>query len=74
MNKVEGGNMTRRHKQGSFSESEDLEANTPPRIFQPGKWNVVDLLWFASAAFILYMGDWNSNLISVMWKDERIKR
>lgn len=70
--------MTQRQEQGSFSVSEDLKENvhTSFRTTQSEKWILVmqDVLWVASIAFIVYMGDWNSNLIHVLWKDERIKR
>ncbi|KAJ8640534.1 hypothetical protein MRB53_017228 [Persea americana] len=70
--------MTQRQEQGSFSVSEDLQENvhTSFSTSQSEKWILVmqDVLWVASIAFIVYMGDWNSNLIHVLWKDERIKR
>lgn len=80
---VGSASMRQRHSQGYFSGNEDLEddassrmCRTPPPIPRARTWIEVmeNVLWLASAAFIIYFGDRNSNFIYVLWKDERIKR
>lgn len=81
---VGSGSMRQRHSQGYFSGNEDLEddassrmCRTPQPPFPRARtWIEVmeNVLWLASAAFIIYFGDRNSNFISLLWKDERIKR
>lgn len=36
--------------------------------------SVAHILWIASALFIIYMGDRNSNFIHLFWEDKRINR
>ncbi|CAA7408870.1 unnamed protein product [Spirodela intermedia] len=77
-----GGHVRHRHSQGYLSsgdDSEDDACSKPPRslvIDQAKTWTRVleNILWIASAAFIVYFGDWHSNLIYVVWCDDRIKR
>lgn len=75
--------MRQRHSQGYLSGSEDLEDDASSRMFRAVSsvprartWieAMENVLWFASAAFIIYFGDRKSNLISLLLKDERIKR
>uniref|UniRef100_A0A1D1ZFZ9 Transmembrane protein 128 n=1 Tax=Anthurium amnicola TaxID=1678845 RepID=A0A1D1ZFZ9_9ARAE len=77
-----GGYMRQRHSQGYLSSGDDLEddaSSKPPRfpvIHRAQTWGQVfeSILWIASAAFIVYFGDWHSNMIYLLWCDNRIKR
>ncbi|KAI4344111.1 hypothetical protein L6164_011379 [Bauhinia variegata] len=77
------GYMRQRHSQGYGSSGDDLEddACSRARPFSPpspeGKtWTEIleNILWIASAAFIIYFGDQNSNLIYLLLHDNRIRR
>ncbi|KAK7347495.1 hypothetical protein VNO80_22026 [Phaseolus coccineus] len=78
-----GGLMRQRHSQGYASSGDDLEddacsrhrpflAPSPP----PKTWieMLENFLWLASAAFILYFGDQQSNMIHLLCHDNRIRR
>lgn len=75
--------MRQRHSWGYGSGGEDLEDDAcskpmppAPSIPRAKSWleTIETLLWIASAMFIVYFGDWHSNLIYVLWHDERIRR
>ncbi|KAA8535078.1 hypothetical protein F0562_030081 [Nyssa sinensis] len=44
--------------------------------YRRGQWVEImeTVLWIASAVFIIYYGDWHSNLIYLLWHDDRIRR
>ncbi|KAL2338351.1 hypothetical protein Fmac_012797 [Flemingia macrophylla] len=80
-----GGFMRQRHSQGYASSGDDMEddASSRSRSFSfsapgpPGRtWieMLENVLWLASAAFILYFGDQHSNLIYLLCHDNRIRR
>lgn len=77
------GYMRQRHSQGYASSGDDLEDDacsvmrtSSPRT--PRVWSRIEIvenvLWLASAAFIVYYGDRKSNLIYLFWHDDRIRR
>ncbi|MQM16622.1 hypothetical protein Taro_049579 [Colocasia esculenta] len=77
-----GGFMRQRHSQGYVSSGDDLEddacSKPPPSPvrYRAQTWTQVleNVLWIASAAFIIYFGDWKSNMVYVLCHDDRIKR
>ncbi|KAD6454614.1 hypothetical protein R6Q59_016322 [Mikania micrantha] len=78
-----GGLMRQRHSQGYASSGDDLEddACSRPRPHSPKfpstrTWIEVleNVLWIASAVFIIYLGDWHYNLIYILFHDGRIRR
>ncbi|OMO61405.1 hypothetical protein CCACVL1_23530 [Corchorus capsularis] len=79
---VAGGYMRQRHSQGYASGNEDVDDDACSRL-QPlspatsrsRTWTEIleNLLWVASALFIIYFGDRHSNLIYILWHDERIR-
>lgn len=80
---VAGGYMRQRHSQGYASSGDDIEDDACSRFqtmsFQTPKsrtWIEVleNVLWLASAAFIVYYGDKYSNMIYLLWHDGRIRR
>ncbi|KAL5729542.1 hypothetical protein ACHQM5_002480 [Ranunculus cassubicifolius] len=79
---VSGGLMRQRHSQGYASSGDDLEDDAcsrpppPPPIHRARTWTELaeNLLWIASAFFIIYYGDRNSNFIYVLCHDHRITR
>ncbi|KAG7021808.1 hypothetical protein SDJN02_15536 [Cucurbita argyrosperma subsp. argyrosperma] len=80
---VAGGYMRQRHSQGYASSGDDIEDDACSRFqtmsFQTPKsrtWIEVveNILWLASAAFIVYYGDRYSNMIYLLWHDGRIRR
>ncbi|XVF88396.1 hypothetical protein PTKIN_Ptkin19aG0047700 [Pterospermum kingtungense] len=81
---VAGGYMRQRHSQGGYaSGNEDLEDDACSRLqpFSPSAprtktWTEIleIVLWVGSALFIIYFGDRHSNLIYILWHDERIRR
>lgn len=80
---VAGGYMRQRHSQGYASSGDDIEDDACSRFqtmaFHSTKirtWIGVieNVLWLASAAFIVYYGDRHSNLIYLLWHDDRIRR
>ncbi|KAK9269265.1 hypothetical protein L1049_001035 [Liquidambar formosana] len=80
---VAGGFMRQRHSQGYASSGDDLEDDACSRATAPSlpiprarTWTEVleNVLWIASAAFVIYFGDRNSNLIYLLWHDDRIRR
>ena len=77
------GYMRQRHSQGYASSGDDLEddACSVMRTSSPQSpkvWSRIEIfenvLWLASAAFIVYYGDRKSNLIHIFCHDERIRR
>ncbi|CAM8928807.1 unnamed protein product [Rhodiola kirilowii] len=80
---VAGGLMRQRHSQGNASSGDDLEDDACSRhaatFFAPMQkqrtWVDVleNVLWIASAAFIIYYGDTHSNFIYLLWHDDRIR-
>ncbi|CAO2841285.1 unnamed protein product [Amaranthus hypochondriacus] len=75
--------MRQRHSWGYASGGEDLEDDacskpmpTPPSIPRAKTWIEImeNVLWIGSAVFIIYFGDWHSNLIYLLWHDDRIRR
>ncbi|OVA00453.1 Mediator complex [Macleaya cordata] len=80
---VAGGLMRQRHSQGYASSGDDLEDDACSRMATPTHqiprartWIEVleNLLWIASAIFIVYFGDRRSNFIYLLWHDNRIRR
>lgn len=80
---VGGGYMRQRHSQGYASSGDDLEDDACSRHYSPTAasprartWIEVfeNVLWFASAVFIIYYGDRHHNLIYLLWHDGRIRR
>lgn len=80
---VAGGYMRQRHSQGYASSGDDLEddACSRPQPFslsipRAKTWVEIleNVLWIASALFIIYYGDRHSNFIFLLWHDERIRR
>ncbi|KAL8149716.1 uncharacterized protein LOC141708893 [Apium graveolens] len=79
-----GGYMRQRHSQGYTSSGDDLEddacsrPSTPlaPSFPRTRTWVeiVENLLWLASAVFIVYYGDRRSNFIYLLLHDDRIRR
>lgn len=79
-----GGYMRQRHSQGYWSGGDDLEddassrtPNTTPSSAPPARtWTraLENFLWITSAAFAVYYGDRRSNMVSLLWSDERIRR
>ncbi|KAH9617087.1 hypothetical protein KSS87_021131 [Heliosperma pusillum] len=75
--------MRQRHSWGYASGGEDLEDDacskpmpSTPSIPRARTWIEIleNLLWIASAVFIIYFGDWHSNLVYLLWHDVRIRR
>lgn len=75
--------MRQRHSQGYASSGDDLEDDACSRpMSQPlslprtRTWVEIleNFLWIASAVFIVYYGDRNSNLIYLLLHDDRIRR
>ncbi|KAI3827338.1 hypothetical protein L1987_01411 [Smallanthus sonchifolius] len=75
--------MRQRHSQGYGSSGDDLEDDACSRIRPQSPkfpatrtWVEVieNVLWIGSAVFIIYLGDWHSNLIYILVHDDRIKR
>lgn len=75
--------MRQRHSQGYASSGDDLEDDAcsrshplSPVSSRSRTWVEVleNVLWIASAIFIIYFGDRHSNLIYLLWHDERIRR
>lgn len=83
---VGGGSMRLRHSQGGYASSgDDLEDDAcsrpmvvpqSPSFPRTRTWVQVleNLLWIASAVFIIYYGDWHSNFIYLLLHDNRIRR
>ncbi|XP_076920823.1 uncharacterized protein LOC143582059 [Bidens hawaiensis] len=79
-----GGLMRQRHSQGYASSGDDLEDDACSRGVRPQSpkfpvmrtWVEVleNILWIASVSFIIYLGDWHSNLIYILVHDGRIRR
>ncbi|KAK7292069.1 hypothetical protein RIF29_07734 [Crotalaria pallida] len=83
-----GGFMRQRHSPGGYASSGDEvdledDACSRQRPFLPStpapprrtwiQW-LENFLWLASAAFIIYYGDHNSNLVYLLFHDNRIRR
>lgn len=77
---VGGGYMRQRHSQGYASSGDDLEddacSRPSPSSPRSRTWIEIleNMLWLASAAFIVYYGDRHHNLIYLLWHDDRIRR
>ncbi|CAM8960255.1 hypothetical protein QQ045_003070 [Rhodiola kirilowii] len=81
---VAGGLMRQRHSPRYASSGDDLEDDAFSRhaatFFGPTQkqrtWIEVleNILWIASAAFIIYYGDRHSNFIYLLWHDNRTRR
>ncbi|XP_021275473.1 uncharacterized protein LOC110410201 [Herrania umbratica] len=80
---VGGGYVRQRHSQGYASGNEDLEDDACSRLHplspatpRTRTWTEIleNVLWVGSALFIIYFGDRHSNLIYLLWHDERIRR
>lgn len=80
---IGGGLMRQRHSQGYASSGDDLEDDACSRLHQQSMPNprarswievIENVLWIASAAFIVYFGDRHCNLIYLLWHDDRIRR
>ncbi|KAF5812725.1 putative transmembrane protein [Helianthus annuus] len=75
-----GGLMRQRHSQGYASSGDDLEddacSRIRPKFPETRTWTEVleNVLWFVSASLIIYLGDWHSNLIYILFHDARIRR
>ncbi|XP_022027354.1 uncharacterized protein LOC110928634 isoform X3 [Helianthus annuus] len=74
-----GGLMRQRHSQGYASSGDDLEddacSRIRPKFPETRTWTEVleNVLWFVSASLIIYLGDWHSNLIYILFHDARIR-
>ncbi|KAH7657171.1 MFS general substrate transporter domain-containing protein [Dioscorea alata] len=77
--------IRQRHNQGYASNDEDAEDgacsetssySSMPITLRPHTWTDIfqNVIWIVSAAFIVYLGDCNTNLVSILLWDERIKR
>ncbi|KAJ0987910.1 hypothetical protein J5N97_006266 [Dioscorea zingiberensis] len=76
--------IRQRHSQGYATNDEDLEdgvcletpSSSMPITIRSHAWTDAfqNIIWIVSAAFIVYLGDCNMNLVSLMLWDERIKR
>ncbi|KAL8152544.1 hypothetical protein V2J09_010304 [Rumex salicifolius] len=75
--------VRQRHSWGYASSSDDLEDDAcsrlsplSPSISRAKSWVEVleNVVWIASALFILYFGDWHYNFIHLLLHDERIRR
>lgn len=75
--------MRQRHSWGYASSSDDLEDDacsrftlSSPSISRAKSWVEVleNVVWIASALFIIYFGDWHHNFIHLVLHDERIRR
>ena len=76
--------VRQRYSQGYASNDEDAEDgarsetsfSSMPITFRPHTWTDMfqNIIWIVSAAFIVYLGDCNMNLVSILLWDERIKR
>ncbi|GMI95136.1 hypothetical protein like AT5G20120 [Hibiscus trionum] len=80
---VAGGYMRQRHSPRYASGNEDLEDDAcsslqplSPATLRTRTWTEIleNVLWVASALFIIYFGDRHSNLIYLLWHDARIRR
>lgn len=80
---VSGGYMRQRHSPGYASSGDDLEDDAcsrpnpfSPPTSRPRTWVEIleNVLWIASALFIIYYGDRHSNFIYILWHDDRIRR
>lgn len=79
-----GGLMRQRHSQGGYASSgDDLEDDACSRMVTPNAqiprartWVEVleNVLWIASAVFVVYFGDRHSNFIYLLCHDNRIRR
>ncbi|KAJ6295787.1 hypothetical protein OIU78_023754 [Salix suchowensis] len=78
-----GGYIRQRHSQGYASSGDDLEDDAcsraqpfspPNQRVRPWLEIVENVIWIASAIFIIYFGDRRSNFIYLLWHDERIRR
>ncbi|XP_078428843.1 testis- and ovary-specific PAZ domain protein [Wolffia australiana] len=77
-----GGIVRQRHSQDYRQGDEDSDEDNcskPPRELLPeqeSSWTRVleDVLWILSAVFVVYLGDWHSNLLRILFFDHRIKR
>lgn len=78
-----GGYMRQRHSQGYASSGDDLEDDACSMMHSssassPRVWSrreiAENVVWLASAAGIVYFGDWKYNLIYLLWHDDRIRR
>lgn len=73
-----------RHRHGRDFAScvEDLEDDTSSSLLvsflvqRSRSWAKIigDVLWIASAAFVVYIGDRSSNFFCLLWGDKRIRR
>ena len=78
-----GGYMRQRHSQGYASSGDDLEddacsvmhssTGSSPRVWSKRE-IAENVMWLVSAAGIVYLGDSKSNLIFLLWHDDRIRR
>ncbi|KAG9459665.1 hypothetical protein H6P81_004173 [Aristolochia fimbriata] len=76
------GFMRQRYSNGYASSGDELEDGvlqrtpTSPAVPKPRTWTeaIENILWMASAVFIIYLGDRHSNLMHVLWLDDRIRR
>ncbi|XP_028074636.1 uncharacterized protein LOC114277014 [Camellia sinensis] len=83
---IGGAFMRQRHSQGYTSGSDDHEDDacsraspqSPSSLQQKTRRRWVEImenvLWIASAVFIIYYGDRHSNFIVILWHDDRIRR
>lgn len=76
--------MRQRHSQGYSSSGDDLEDDACSRLHNPfyppeqpvRSWVEIteNVIWIVSAIFVVYFGDRRSNLIFLLWHDDRIRR
>lgn len=77
--------IRQRYNQGYASNDEDAEDGACSETssyssmhitLRPHTWTDIfqNIIWIVSASFIVYLGDCNTNLVSILLWDERIKR
>ncbi|XP_076930579.1 uncharacterized protein LOC143595455 [Bidens hawaiensis] len=78
-----GRNMRQRYCHGYASSGDDLEDDASsvlvlqsPVLTTTSTWNEVfeNVAWIVCAGFIVYLGDCQSNLVYVLFNDDRIRR
>ncbi|KAI3811161.1 hypothetical protein L1987_20878 [Smallanthus sonchifolius] len=75
-----GGYMRQRYSHGYASSGDDLEDDAcsilQPQspIFPTTRTSIENVVWNVSAVFIIYLGDCHSNLIYLLFHDDRIRR
>ncbi|KAI3801862.1 hypothetical protein L1987_29979 [Smallanthus sonchifolius] len=75
-----GGYMRQRYSHGYASSGDDLEDDASSILqlqspdFPTTRTLIENVVWIVSAVFIVYLGDCHSNLIYLLFHDDRIRR